>query len=145
MNLRNPPSVCVRVLIADDNKALRDAVGRVLAAVPAVELCGEAENGREALAKTIALKPDVVLMDIGMPDMNGLEATRALQKLAPAVEVLVFSEHESTYAMQAAIDAGARGYLAKSHAASLVDAIATVARHRSYSSLPRLISTSACV
>ncbi len=130
----------VRVLIADDNQALRYAVGRMLATDPGMELCGEAENGREALNKSIDLKPDVVLMDIAMPEMNGLEVTRALRRLAPTVEVLVFTQHESTHAMQAALDAGARGYLAKAHAASLVQAIRTVARHRTYSSLPRAIN-----
>ncbi len=134
------PAVRVRVLIADDNQALRYAVGRMLATDPGMELCGEAENGREALKKSIDLKPDVVLMDIAMPEMNGLEVTRTLRRLAPTVEVLVFTQHESTHAMQAALDAGARGYLAKGHAASLVEAIRTVARHKTYSSLHRVIS-----
>lgn len=130
----------VRVLIADDNKALREAVARLLSSVPHVEVCGEAENGREALERAVRLRPDVVLMDVGMPELNGLEVTRKLRRLAPAVEVLVFTQHDSRHAMQAAMDAGARGYLAKSHAAALVDAIRTVARHQQYSSLPIPIS-----
>ena len=130
----------MRVLIADDNQALRYAVGRMLATDPTMELCGEAENGREALKKSIDLKPDVVLMDIAMPEMNGLEVTRTLRRLAPSVEILVFTQHESTHAMQAALDAGARGYLAKTHAASLVEAIRTVARHKTYSSLHRVVT-----
>ncbi len=138
---RDPGSAArVRVLIADDNQALRYAVARLLATEPALELCGEAADGREALNKSIDLKPDVVLMDIAMPEMNGLEVTRALRRVAPTVEVLVFTQHESTHAMQAALDAGARGYLAKNHAAALVDAIRTVAGHKTYSSLPRPIS-----
>jgi DNA-binding NarL/FixJ family response regulator len=131
--------VRVRVLIADDNQSLRYAVGRMLATDPTMNVCGEAENGREALAKTVDLRPDVVLMDIAMPEMNGLEVTRAVRKLAPGVEVLVFTQHESPHAMQAALDAGARGYLAKTHAASLLEAIRTVARHKTYSSLPGMI------
>lgn len=131
--------MCVRILVVDDNKALRNAVGRLIKCVPGLEVCGEAENGREAIQRTIDLQPDVVLMDIAMPDLNGLEATRKLRKVAPRAEVLVFTEHESMHAMQAAIDAGARGYLAKSHAASLVDAVKTVAGHRRYSSLARAV------
>jgi DNA-binding NarL/FixJ family response regulator len=133
------PQMCVRILVVDDNAALRNAVGRLIKCVPGMEVCGEAENGREAIQRTIDLQPDVVLMDIGMPDLNGLEATRKLRKVAPRAEVLVFTEHESTHAMQAAMDAGARGYLAKTHAASLVDAVKTVARHRRYSSLARAV------
>jgi DNA-binding NarL/FixJ family response regulator len=131
--------VCVRLLVVDDNKALRNAVARLVKAVPGLELCGEAENGREAINKTVDLQPDVVLMDIAMPEINGLEATRQLRKVAPRTEVLVFTEHESMQAMQAAMDAGARGYLAKTHASSLVEAVRTVARHRPYSSLARAI------
>lgn len=130
---------CVRILVVDDNEALRDAVGRLVKSVPGLEVCGEAENGREAIKKTIDLQPDVVLMDIAMPDVNGLEATRQLRKVAPRSEVLVFTEHESRHAMRAAMDAGARGYLAKTHASSLVDAVRTVASHRPYSSLERAI------
>ncbi len=129
----------MRVLIADDNRSLRYAVGRMLATDPTMNVCGEAENGREALAKTVDLRPDVVLMDIAMPEMNGLEVTREVRRLAPAVEVLVFTQHDSTHAMQAALDAGARGYLAKTHAGSLLEAIRTVARHQRYSSLPGII------
>jgi DNA-binding NarL/FixJ family response regulator len=133
----------VRVLIADDNKALRDAVTRLLTAVPEVEVCGEADNGRDALNMSIGLKPDVVLMDIAMPEMNGLEVTRQLRRVTPTVEVLVFTQHDSTHAMQAALDAGARGYLAKTQAGSLLEAIRTVSRHQRYSSLHRLVSASA--
>jgi len=130
---------CVRILVVDDNKALRDAVGRLVKSVPGLEVCGEAENGREAIQKTIDLQPHVVLMDIAMPDINGLEATRELRRVAPRAEVLVFTEHESRQAMQAAMDAGARGYLAKTQASLLVEAVRTVARHRPYSSLARAI------
>jgi DNA-binding NarL/FixJ family response regulator len=133
------PQTAVRILVVDDNKALRDAVGRLVKSVPGLEVCGEAENGREGVRKTIDLQPDVVLMDIAMPDVNGLEATRELRRVAPRTEVLVFTEHESRHAMQAAMDAGARGYLAKTHASSLVEAVRTVARHRPYSSLARAI------
>jgi len=94
----------LRILIVDDNKALRDAVRRLLAFRPSWEICGEATNGREAIEKSVELHPDVVLMDIGMPEMDGLQATRRLGELAPEIEVLVFTEHESKHAMAAALD-----------------------------------------
>lgn len=131
----------VRVLVADDNQTLREAVIRLLSSVPNIEVCGEAENGREAFDQALDLRPDVILMDVGMPELNGLEVTRKLRNVAPKIEVLVFTQHESRHAMQAALDAGARGYLAKSHAASLIEAIRTVARHQQYSSLPLPITS----
>ncbi|HEY7615382.1 MAG TPA: response regulator transcription factor [Terriglobales bacterium] len=130
----------VRVLIVDDNKSLREAVRRMLAFWPSGEVCGEASNGREAIEKCVELHPDVVLMDIGMPEMDGLAATRRLGELAPEIEVLVFTEHESQHAMAAALGAGARGYLAKSKSTHLREAIEAVAQHQHYSGLKSELS-----
>ncbi|PYX78261.1 MAG: hypothetical protein DMG70_32440 [Acidobacteria bacterium] len=130
----------LRILIVDDNKALRDAVRRLLAFRPSWEICGEATNGREAIEKSVELHPDVVLMDIGMPEMDGLQATRRLGELAPEIEVLIFTEHESKHAMAAALEAGARGYLAKSRSSQLGEAIETIAQHQHYSALAKELS-----
>jgi DNA-binding NarL/FixJ family response regulator len=130
----------LRILVVDDNKALRDAVRRLLAFRPHWEICGEATNGREAIEKSVELHPDVVLMDIGMPEMDGLQATRRLGELAPEIEVLVFTEHESRHAMAAALEAGARGYLAKSRAGQLGEAIEAIAQHQPYSALNEALS-----
>ncbi len=120
-----------RVLVADDSQPLRVAVRRLLADIPNWEICGEAANGREAVEKALELRPDVILMDIGMPELDGLEATRkVLQQLE--VEVLVFTQYDSQQAGQEALSAGARGYLPKSRASDLLQALETVAQHQNY-------------
>jgi DNA-binding NarL/FixJ family response regulator len=120
-----------RILVVDDSKALRDAVRRLLAGLPDWEICGEAGNGREGVEKAIELRPDVVLMDVGMPELDGLEATRRIRKQIDT-EVLVFTQYDSRQAAEEAIAAGARGYLPKSRAVDLIEALTAVAQHRDY-------------
>jgi len=100
---------------------------------PEWEVCGEASTGREAVVAAASLKPDVVVMDISMPDMNGLEATREIVKNNPGTEVLVLSVHESEQMVHEILCAGARGYILKQDAGSdLITAIEAVRQHKLY-------------
>ena len=107
----------VRILVVDDHQLVRKGI---VAAIqderPEWEVCGEASTGREALAATERLNPDIVVMDISMPDMNGLEATRQILKLSPQTQVLILSMHESEQIIREVLDCGARGYVLKSDA-----------------------------
>jgi DNA-binding NarL/FixJ family response regulator len=131
--LEDPDEAAVRrLLVVDDSKPLRDAVQRLMTGVPGWEICGEATNGREAIEKALTLRPDIILMDVGMPEMDGLEATRHIRRQVDA-EVLIFTQYDSRQAWEEAVDAGARGYLAKSQASNLVQALEAVVEHRDYS------------
>jgi DNA-binding NarL/FixJ family response regulator len=125
-------SSTIRILIVDDSALLRDAVRRMLSDTDSLVVCGEACNGYEALEKAAQLMPQVIVMDIGMPGMDGLEATRRLRQANAASEVLIFTEHDSEHARDACLGAGARGYLSKSRACQLADAIRAVAHHETY-------------
>ena len=102
-----------RVVIADDHGVLRDGLGRVIAAQPDLELVGTAANGAEAVALCRELSPDVVLMDLEMPVLDGIEATRAIRDLDPAIAVLVLTSFADRRRIMGALDAGAVGYLLK--------------------------------
>src|ERR1035441_8242620 len=95
------------------------------------EVCGEASTGSEAVASATALKPDIVVMDISMPDMNGLEATREILKASPGTEVLILSMHESDQMVYDVLGAGARGYILKQDAGNnLIAALEALRRHK---------------
>jgi len=121
-----------RVLVVDDHQIVRRGVaGVVRDAGPEWEVCGEASTGREGVAAASSLKPDVVVMDISMPEMNGLEATREILKENPQTEVLVLSMHESDQMVHDVLAAGARGYILKRDAgADLMVALAAVRQHK---------------
>jgi DNA-binding NarL/FixJ family response regulator len=104
----------LRILIADDHGLFRRGVRQVLQAQRGWKVVGEAGNGREALEKAIKLKPDVALIDISMPELDGIEVTRQIRESAPGIKVLVVTVHESDEMVRRALDAGARGYLLKS-------------------------------
>ena len=104
----------LRILIADDHGLLRRGVRTILQARRGWKIVGEAANGREALEKTLKLKPDVAVLDISMPELDGLEVTRQIRKSLPDVKVLVLTMHESVQMIRKALDAGATGYLLKS-------------------------------
>lgn len=117
----------IRVLLADDHTILREGIRALLAAQPDIEVVGEAANGREAVSRARDLKPDVVLMDIAMPLLNGLEATRQIKKEHPEIGVLVLTMHDSQEYVSQILRAGASGYVIKEAAASdLVSAIHAV-------------------
>lgn len=106
----------MRILLADDHEVVRRGLRTLLQARPGWEVCGEAATGREALEKVRSLKPDVVVLDVTMPEMNGLEATRRVMKAAPQTQVLILTMHDSDEVVQEVLDAGARGYVLKSDA-----------------------------
>jgi DNA-binding NarL/FixJ family response regulator len=103
----------LRVVIADDHPVYREGLAMVLGSLPGVTVVGEAGDGNEAVELADRLRPDVVLMDLSMPGMNGVEATRHIVAESPGVQVLVLSMHEGADSVVAALRAGARGYLAK--------------------------------
>jgi len=125
--------VATRILIADDHEMVRKGLRATLQTRKRWEVCGEAVNGREAVEKASKLNPDVVIMDITMPVLNGLEATRQIRKRLPRVQVLVLTIHESEQLMHEVLKAGARGYVAKSEAGSVIlEAIQCLERGRPF-------------
>jgi DNA-binding NarL/FixJ family response regulator len=113
-----------RILIVDDHEVVRQGVRTILNSRPQWEVCGEAVNGRDAIEQARKLDPDVIIMDITMPEMSGIDATREIARLKLRPAVLVFTMHESKNLAETVREAGARGYVLKSHAArDLLDAL----------------------
>jgi DNA-binding NarL/FixJ family response regulator len=122
----------VRILIADDHEVVRQGVRAVLEGQAGWVVCGEASSGRQAVAKAVALQPDVVVLDISMPEMNGLEATRQLRRSVSA-KILILTMHESDQVVTEVLDAGAHGYVLKTDAGrTLVEAIRALLGHREF-------------
>ena len=104
----------LRILVADDHGLVRRGARALLQARHGWRVVGEAANGREAVEKAIELKPDVAVVDIGMPELDGVEVARQIREAVPHTKVLVLTMHESDQMVRRALDAGARGYLLKS-------------------------------
>lgn len=122
-----------RVLIADDHTIVRQGLRAILNGEPDMEVVGEAADGREVLKKVAALRPDVILLDISMPKMNGLEVTQKLAREAPRARVVALTMHSSEEYVYSLLKAGARGYLLKESAASdLVEALRVVRKGGTY-------------
>jgi DNA-binding NarL/FixJ family response regulator len=122
-----------RILIADDHEVVRKGLRSLLESEPGLEVVGEASNGREAVEKAIASKPDVVVLDIGMPELNGLEATRRIVKATPRTEVLILTVYETEEVIREVLRAGARGYVLKSDAGRLLlTAMEAVSNHKPF-------------
>ena len=123
----------IRVLLVDDHTIVREGIGTLLELSPEVEVVGEASNGQEALELIAELELDVVLMDLAMPVMGGLEATRNICREFPGIKVLILTQYEDKEHVFAILEAGAHGFLNKSAASSeLISAIRSVYRGDSY-------------
>ena len=123
----------LRILVADDHEVVRRGLCVLLRSQPEWEVCGEASDGREAVEKVLALNPEVVILDIAMPNLNGLEAARQILKTNPQVKILVLTLHDSDQVVQEVLNTGARGFLLKSDAArELVIAVEALRQNKTY-------------
>lgn len=123
------PDRKTRILLADDHSVVRSGFRALLSAQPDLEVVGEASDGRDAVEQTVLLKPDVVVMDVTMPNLNGIEATRRMAQEAPRVRVLALSMHKDAVYVREILRAGARGYLLKdSSEQDLINAVRALAK-----------------
>ena len=122
----------ITVFLADDHAIVRDGLRAFLSAQPDIEVVGEASNGREALRQIAEIGPDVAVLDIAMPELNGIDATQQIRRASPATQVVILSMHATEEHIFRALQAGARGYVLKESAgAELVEAVRAVyAGHR---------------
>jgi DNA-binding NarL/FixJ family response regulator len=112
------------VLLVDDNEAIRRALWHVFTSEADFDVCGEAENGRDAIEKAHALHPDLIVMDLSMPVMTGIDAARALKPLMPVVPVVIFSAYSDVFSEQEARSAGISALISKSeHVSVLIDRV----------------------
>ncbi len=122
-----------KVLIADDHEVVRHGIRVMVQGCPNLEVCGEACDGRQAVQMAAKLRPDIVIIDIGMPQLNGLDATRQIVHMDPNVKVLILTMHESEQIVREVLAAGARGYLLKSDAGrDLISAIEALASRKTF-------------
>jgi len=123
----------IRLVITDDHATIRDALKLLLGSQPDLQVVGEATNGEQALEAAVALRPDVLLMDVSMPGMNGLQATAAVKSRVPSVNILTLTRHAEESYLGELLRAGASGYaLKQSSSTELINAIRTVASGRPY-------------
>jgi len=123
----------LRILIADDHDLIRAGARMLVEGEAGWEVCGEANNGRDAVALAEKLKPDVAILDMTMPEMNGLDATREIKRLSPKTEVILYTTHENEQIILDVFEAGARSYIIKSDAsAHLIAAIRAAGAHKTY-------------
>ena len=123
----------LRILVADDHHVVRTGLRTLLETERGWQVCAEAANGREAVEKAGELRPDVAVLDIGMPLLNGVEATRQIRKLSPKTEVLILTMHDSEVLIQEVLEAGARGYILKDDAdRNLIAAVDALRQHKPY-------------
>lgn len=126
----------IRILLVDDHPIVRQGLKTLLEGHSGWEVIGEASDGAEAVEKAKDLNPDVMVLDVTMPKMNGLEACRVLRRQSPALEILFVTQHDSPQMMREALEAGARGYVVKSNAArDLLAAVEAVSQHRVFTAL----------
>lgn len=127
------PAPSLRIFIADDHEIVRQGVKNLVANEADMEICGEATIGRDAVDHVVKLKPDVAILDISMPGLNGIEAARQILKAQPDTRILMFTMHEAEQLVHEVFNAGAHGYLLKSDAGRhLIAAIRTVASGSRY-------------
>ena len=131
----------IRVLLADDHAVVRDGLHLLLEGQPTIRVIGEASNGREVIGLAQHLQPDVIVMDIAMPELNGIEAARQIRAACPSTRIIILSMHSTSEHVFRALQAGATGYLLKESAgAEVVDAVRAVHAGRRYLS-QKLIET----
>ena len=114
----------LKILIADDNELIRNGIRLILESCPNWLVCGEAHNGPDAVEKAVELQPDVILIDISMPQMNGFEAAKRIHERVPGAQILMVSEHDSHSLAQAGTQPGVSGYVQKSRLG--IDLISTI-------------------
>jgi DNA-binding NarL/FixJ family response regulator len=123
----------LQILIADDHGVVRKGLRTLLESARGFKVCAEATNGRRAVEQTGACKPDIAILDISMPELNGVEATRQIRQLYPQTEVLILSMHESDVLLHESLKAGAKGYLLKEDADEyLLLAVDALRQHKQY-------------
>lgn len=123
----------LKLLLADDHEIVRQGLRSMLEAQRDCVVVGEAADGRQAVAMTKELNPDIVILDIGMPSLNGLEATRQILKIRPQTKILILTMHESDSVIREVLDAGARGYILKTDAGrDLVSAVESLRRNKTF-------------
>lgn len=126
-------SKSVRVLIADDHDVVREGVRVIVEREPGWEVVGQVANGADAVQKAEELNPDLVALDMSMPELNGLEAARRINRAVPTAEVLILTAHESDELIREVFEAGAKSYILKSPAgACLMEALRSLAQHKPY-------------
>ncbi|GDY22548.1 DNA-binding response regulator [Verrucomicrobiota bacterium] len=139
------PLTKLKILIADDHDIVRRGLRSLVEDQDGWEVCAEAGTGRQAVEKALLLKPDVAVLDITMPELNGLEATRQIRRAQPSTEVLVLTVHETEELVREVLKAGARGYILKSDAGrDLIAAIQSIAQKKPYfnTKVAKLVSES---
>ena len=123
----------LRILIADDHDVMREGTRAVIEQQPGWEVCGMAGTGREAVAQAIELKPDIVVMDMSMPDLNGLDAAVQIKRRLPQTEILMFTAHETDELIREVFETGVKSFIFKSEAHSyLIDAIQSLSQHKPF-------------
>lgn len=123
----------LRILIADDHDVMRHGIRELLGTRDGWEICAEARNGREAFTKTVELEPDIVILDVNMPEMNGIEAARKIRKRFTNTEVLIISFDYSEHLIREIVGAGARGFVVKGDSErDLIAAVESLSNHKSF-------------
>ena len=123
----------IRILLADDHEIVRRGIRPLIESEWGWEICGEAADGRKAVAMALELKPDIIILDVAMPELGGVEVTRQIRRELPETEVLVFSGQDSEALVHQLFAAGARGFVLKSEAAAnLIPAIKALCNHQPY-------------
>jgi len=130
--------MAVRILLVDDHPIVRQGLRTLLEGRAGWEVVGEASDGIEALDKVSSLQPDIVVLDVTMPKMNGLETCRLIRQKASGIDVLFVTQHDSPHMMREALEAGATGYVVKSNAArDLLAAVEAVSQHQVFTAAAR--------
>src|SRR5271168_1751569 len=131
--LREGKMKALRILIADDHDLMRRGIKGMLTSHAGWEICGEAHTGREAVSKSQELRPDIAILDISMPDLNGVDAARRIRKESPNTEILILSVHYSDQLIRDILEAGVRGYIVKSDSdRDMIVAVKTLTNHKPY-------------